>query len=359
MHRLSPCLTTVNTPLPIRLAVVDDSVFIRKALCRLFEDDERFEVVGAASCGEELLDHLESWNPTAITLDLSMPGMGGLATLGEVLRRRRIPVIILSAHTSEEAPLTIEALHRGAADFVDKEQYSLLDFHALRSVLTEKLLNIAGAAQPSAGSGPAPAPPPPSSPSPATGEYDLLLIGASTGGPPAIERILLDLGPVSVPIAIVQHMPAGFTAAFADRLNTHLPFEVREASHGVRLLPGLALVAPAGMHLRLKKDGDEVRAVLSRYPDSTAHCPSVDVLFESAEPFGRRSVAVLLTGMGEDGAGGLLKLSNAGAMTLTQDEATSIVYGMPRAAIALNAAREQLPLPRIGSRVAELLRKQS
>ncbi len=343
----------VKTRSSIRLAVVDDSVFVRKAICRLFQGDERFTVVGAASCGEELLEHLEAWNPTAVTLDLSMPGMGGLATLDELLRRRRLPVIILSAHTSQEAPLTIEALSRGAVDFVDKQQFSLVDFDALRSVLTEKLLTIAGTRRSAEPPLLVPVVP---SPMPATGSHDILLIGASTGGPPAIEQVLRDLGTPSFPIAIVQHMPPGFTAAFADRLNAHLPMDVCEASHGARFVPGVAYIAPAGMHLKLKKDGEEMFTTLSRYPDSTTHCPSVNVLFESAEAFGERCVAVLLTGMGDDGANGLLKLASAGALTVVQDEATSVVYGMPRAAVALNAAREQLPLPSIGKRVIELLR---
>ena len=338
----------------VRLAVVDDSLFVRKAISRLFEGDERILIVGVAASGEELLANLQNWRPTAVTLDLSMPGMGGLATLDELMRRRPVPVIVLSAHTSQEAPLTIEALNRGAVDFVDKQQYSLVDFDALRSVLGEKLLNISGVPRPA----PLSAPPPPACQPRATrcDAFEMLLIGASTGGPPAIEQILREVGAVDVPIAIVQHMPVGFTAAFASRLNAHLPIEVREAAHGTPFAAGVAHVAPAGLHLRLKREGERLITVLARHPEETVHRPSVDVLFGSAEPFAPRVLAILLTGMGDDGARGLSTLAAAGAHTIAQDEATSIVYGMPRAALSLGAVCEQLPLPLVGRRVGELLR---
>lgn len=348
-------MTLVTRPPTIRLAVVDDSAFVRKALCRLFEDDERIRVVGTASCGEQLLEHFEEWNPTAVTLDLSMPGIGGLATLDELLRRWRIPVIVLSAHSSQEAPITMEALSRGAIDFIDKQQFSLVDFDALRSALTNKLFSILPSSPPL----PPPLREPPApqrvpAPSFATG-YDMLLIGASTGGPPAIETLLRLVGDVDIPIAIVQHMPPGFTAAFADRLDSHLPIRVLEARHGAPFVPGVAHIARAGMHMKLQREGDRILTVLSRHPDEASHSPSVDVLFDSALPFAKGVIAVLLTGMGDDGAQGLSRLAAAGAMTLVQDEETCIVYGMPRAAMALNAAREQLPLRSIGRRVAELL----
>ena len=339
---------------PIRLAVVDDSSFVRKALGRVLEGDPRFEIAGTAASGEELLRFLEEWNPDAITLDLSMPGIGGLATLDAVLRRRRVPVIILSAHTSDQGPLTMEALHRGAVDFIDKQQFSLVDFEALRSALTEKLLNVVPGRRTEPPLQKRSAIPVAVQPV-ATGAFDMLLIGASTGGPPAIETLLQMVGPLRVPVAVVQHMPVGFTAAFADRLNVHLPVRVREAMHGASFAAGVAHIARAGMHLKLQRAGDGIVTVLSRLPSSAPHCPSVDVLFESAVPFAKRAIALLLTGMGEDGAAGLSKLCANGAYTIVQDEASSIVYGMPRAAVELHAAREQLPLERMASRIRELL----
>jgi two-component system chemotaxis response regulator CheB len=338
----------VTAVAPIRLAVVDDSLFVRKAICRVMEDVPDVEIAGLAGSGEELLANLERWNPTAVTLDLSMPGMGGLATLDAILSWRSIPVLILSG-SRREAPLALEALSRGAFDFVDKEQFSLVDFGTIRRVLLEHLrcaaerapaehvVRVAVAAAPVA----------------PTGYYEAILIGASTGGPPAIERILRDLGPLEVPIAIAQHMPSGFTAAFAQRLDAQLPITVREAAHGMPLASG-AYIAPGGMHLRLRREREHLTVSLARYPE-LSNRPSVDVLFRSAIPVAPRVIAVLLTGMGDDGARGLAELSAAGAATIAQDEATSVVYGMPRAAADLGAANEELPLDQIAARIADLV----
>jgi two-component system chemotaxis response regulator CheB len=337
---------------PLRLAVVDDSAFVRKAIERMLGGEAQIEVVGTAASGEELLANLDRWAPDVITLDLSMPGIGGLVTLDRVMALRPTAVVILSTHAGRGAPQTIEALHRGAADFIDKQQYSLLDFSSLRDVLLAKVLAVAGegsarnawrAAPPAALSEP-------------SGQYDLLLVGASTGGPPAIEQVLTDLrGDCPVPVLVVQHMPQGFTRAFAERLNNHLPLEVREADIDMPVLPGRVYIAPGGRHLRVARSGDQLCCVLSAQPEVT-HRPSVDELFCSAhEVLGARNLAVLLTGMGRDGAEGMRRLAQAGAFTVAQDEASSVVFGMPGAAVALQAAREVLPLSRIGGRVREVL----
>jgi two-component system, chemotaxis family, protein-glutamate methylesterase/glutaminase len=335
----------------LRLAVVDDSAFVRKAIQRMLGEDERIVVVGVAGSGEELLANLERWAPDVITLDLSMPGIGGLVTLDRVMALRPTPVIILSTHAGRGAPQTIEALHRGAADFIDKQQYSLLDFSSLREVLVEKVLAVAGI-----GAGTTRRTPPSPSLAEPSGHYEALLIGASTGGPPAIEQVLSDLGgDCPVPVLVVQHMPQGFTRAFADRLNSHLPLEVREADDGVALEPGRVLIAPAGRHLRMVRSGQRLLCGLSLRPEH-AHRPSVDELFFSAHAeLGSRAVAVLLTGMGRDGAEGMRRLADAGAYTVAQDETSSVVWGMPGAAVNLQAAREVLPLTRIGPRVRALL----
>jgi two-component system chemotaxis response regulator CheB len=352
----------------IRLAIVDDSTFVRKALQRLLHGVCGITVVGTAGTGEELLQSLEAWCPDVVSLDLSMPGMGGLQALDHILRWRRIPVIILSTHSQKDAPLTIEALHHGAVDFVDKQQYSLTDFEVLRSVLTDKILGVVGGASQRRGPKPgAPAAPPlpahspPKAPPPrvhpGAASFDALLIGASTGGPPAIQTLLEGMGPsLRVPVAVVQHMPAGFTRAFAQRLDTHLPFPVREASHGEAFAPGTVFIAPTGHHLRFRAEGARVRLSLETHPADAPHCPSVDALFASgAEVFGRRALAVLLTGMGRDGAEGMAALRSAGAHTIGQDEASCVVYGMPKAAFLMGAVCEQTALERVGPRVAELL----
>lgn len=338
-------------PRPLRLAVVDDSAFVRKAIEKMLSGEPRIEVVGTATSGEELLANLERWAPDVITLDLSMPGIGGLVTLDRVMALRPTPVIILSTHAGRGAPQTIEALHRGAADFIDKQEYSLLDFSALREVLVAKVLAVAWSDVSRHGVGSlAPAVPEP------PGGYDVLLIGASTGGPPAIEQVLADLGgDCPVPVLVVQHMPQGFTRAFAERLNAHLPLEVREADDGMTLEPGRVYIGPAGRHLRIAREGDRAACSLSFKPEGLAHRPSVDELFLSALPDARRVVATLLTGMGRDGAEGMRQLAEGGAFTVAQDETTSVVYGMPGAAVSLQAVREVLPLSRIGPRLRKIL----
>src|SRR6185503_19352064 len=330
----------------------DDSAFVRKAIQKMLAGEPRIEVVGTASSGEELLANLDRWAPDVVTLDLSMPGIGGLVTLDRVMALRPTPVVILSTHAGRGAPQTIEALHRGAADFIDKQEYSLLDFSALREVLVDKVLAVAGSLDAAERGGGTSAP---LLGEPAGG-YDVLLIGASTGGPPAIEQVLVDLGAdCPVPVLVVQHMPQGFTRAFADRLNAHLPLEVREADDGMPLAAGRVYIAPAGRHLRIVREGERATCGLSLKPEGLAHQPAVDELFLSALPSAPRAAAALLTGMGRDGAEGMRQLAERGAFTVAQDEATSVVYGMPGASVSLQAAREVLPLGRIGPRLRQVL----
>lgn len=348
-----------------RIAVADDSSFIRQALARLLAGEPTLEIVGLAASGEELLQRFDEWQPDAVVLDLSMPGIGGLRTLDALLARRRLPVLILSTHSRRGAPQTIEALHRGATDFVDKQEYSLVDFEALRQVLVEKLHQILAAGPPphpaaAAGAGGGgegdhgAGPPDPGQP--AAG-IELVVLGASTGGPPAIERILGDLGAAPpVPVAIVQHMPPAFTRSFAERLDARLPLRVREAADHERLLPGVVYIAPGGLHLAVERMHETLRAVVSAEPEEARHRPSVDVLFTSAAAATRgRLVAALLTGMGFDGAAAMAELARAGVHTIAQDRASSVIFGMPRAAIEAGSAREVLALERIGPRLLELL----
>lgn len=344
----------------IRVAVVDDSPFVRQALVRLLADESDIDIVGVARTGEELLDHLADWAPDVLTLDLAMPGMGGLATLDRLMAVRPTPVIILSTHSGEGAPMTLEALSRGAADFIDKEAHSLVDFQGLRSVLVTKIRSLVPShdpdAPPAARVEPAP---PPAKPTPVAtrSAFEVLVIGASTGGPGAIEQLLdalVDHCPV--PVLVVQHMPAGFTAAFAERLDRNLPLTVREASHGVPLEPGTVLIAPAGQHLRIAGADDHFVTELSDEPAGLSHRPAVDELFTSAaQTFGPQALGVLLTGMGRDGADGLLAMFRAGAHTIAEHASSCVVYGMPRAAIELGAAKETVPLDAIGPRVSALL----
>jgi two-component system chemotaxis response regulator CheB len=351
----------------LRVALADDSSFLRQAIARILSTAPGFALTGSAASGEELLANLDAWDPEAIILDLAMPGMGGLATLDAIRAiraRRSTPVLILSTHSRQGAPQTIEALHRGATDFLDKQRYSLIDFQALREALVAKLREITSRPAPgetprgfetaAAATAPAAAALPPR-------PLELLVIGASTGGPPAIERVLRGLGAQGeFPVVVVQHMPAGFTRAFADRLRQVLGLDVSEAADGETLCAGQVVIAPGGRHLRLERAPAGLRTVLSEsLPGDrrdSQYLPSVDFLFASAAAVvGDRAAGVLLTGMGHDGAAGLAALAGAGALTLAQDEATSVVYGMPRAALAAGGVREVLPLDAIGPRLRRLL----
>ncbi len=354
-----------TTESSVRVAVVDDSTFIRKAILRMLADEPLIEVVGSASSGEELLTHLDAWRPDVITLDLDMPGMGGLATLDRIMTRRPTPVIILSTHSGKGAPLTIEALHRGATDFIDKQQYSLVDFEALRAVLIEKIFHVTDRTPPAEpvaeretstpdGDG---LDDPGATETPSASIYDLIVIGASTGGPPTLQKILEDLGDsVAVPIVVVQHMPVGFTYAFAERLNTYLPLQVGEARSIEPLLPDTVYIAPAGSHLLISRQDGKLIAETSAFPKGMVHMPSIDVLFDSAaKAAGRRVIGALLTGMGRDGAQGMAALKHRGAYTLCQDESSCVVFGMPRAAIALDAVVEIATPDTMGGRIKYLL----
>jgi two-component system chemotaxis response regulator CheB len=239
-----------------------------------------------------------------------------------------------------------------------------VDFEALRGVLLEKIFQVSGVEQQLEDTADEPQPEEglklfESEPLGVSipGAYDLVVIGASTGGPPTVQTILELLGDtISVPVVIVQHMPIGFTQAFSERLNAYLPFRVREVVLPERLLPDTVYIAAAGQHMRVIRQDAELRAEISGEPHDVAHVPSIDVLFESAaRAVGKRSIGVLLTGMGSDGAQGMLSLKKKGAYTMAQDEESCIVYGMPRSALALNAVNEMGSPETIGTRLSELI----
>ena len=353
----------------IRVAIADDSAFIRKAVARILDADPRLTVVGAATCGEDLLDHLVEWSPDVISLDLSMPGIGGLRTLDLIMEQKPTPVIILSTHAREDTPMTIEALHRGAVDFIDKQRYSLVDFQTLSRVLTEKILEIGGkkgnfvpptVSKPNQELAAEATAIPAAEPAVAAGRclaHDLLIIAASTGGPTAIQTVLESFGgKPAVPVVLIQHMPPDFTGAFAERLNNHLPFAVRHASNGEPLLAGTAYVAPGGYQLRFQKPQSGLAAIVTEDSTGQSHSPSADVTFGSAaETLGSRVLAAVLTGMGRDGADGIAQLTRLGAHAVAQDRESSIVFGMPRAAIEYGGVTDVLPLADIGPRLSQLL----
>ncbi len=333
----------------IRVFVVDDSTFVRKAIVKVLHRDPEIRVVGEAASGAEALRIIADIDPDVVTLDLAMPGLDGLQALRGLLAwRADLPVLMLSAHAHEGAAATLEALAIGAVDFVDKSAFSLLDLDSLGRQLVERIKlwgpGVSASREPRPKE---PRPAPPKVPA-ALAECDLCVIGTSTGGPPALQFIFERLpAAFPMPIALVQHMPVGFTKPFADRLNTVCRLAVREARDGDALLPGRVLVAPAGRHLVVAAD----RSVsLETEPAASTHTPSVDVLMRSAaQAWPGRVLGILLTGMGDDGANGMAAIRTAGGVTLGESEASCVVYGMPRAARRIGAIEHERSLTEIAA----------
>jgi two-component system chemotaxis response regulator CheB len=338
---------------PIRLLVVDDSALARRAIAASLAPFREIEIVGMAADPYVARDQILSLNPDVVTLDIEMPRMDGLTFLKVIMKHRPMPVIIMSSLTQAGSAKAMEALQDGAVDVIDKPtSYSaFLDgtrlAEKIRAAACARIIpgNTAEAATHHSSAG-ANSRPPRSFP-----PRKIILIGASTGGTEAIKMILTALRGDLPGICIVQHIPAFFSKAFADRLNELCQMEVREAKTEDRVAPGLALIAPGGYHMLLKWDGSGYRIELNQGPALHFQRPAVDILFDSAVRAGAapHAVAALLTGMGADGAAGLLQLRDAGAATIAQNEQSCVVFGMPREAIRLGAAQKVLPLPQIAS----------
>ncbi len=323
---------------PCRVLVVDDSALMRKLIPQILERDKGIQVVGTAMDGAFALAKIPELKPQVVTLDLEMPRMDGMEALREITRKHRLPVIVVSAHTTEGASATFRALSLGAFDFVAKPADIMSE--KMEAVAQELIAKIKAAA---VTDWPRVHTDIPQMQSRVTKRRDtsgepptkIVAIGISTGGPNSLQYFLAQL-PADFPgsIVIVQHMPEGFTEMFARRLNDCCGIEVKEAQSGDMLLAGRALLCPGNRHIRIRRMpmGDVV--VLSDEPRVNGHRPSVDVLFRSlAQEFGPQGVAVLMTGMGEDGAEAMGAVKAAGGMTIAQDEQSSVVYGMPKAAV--------------------------
>lgn len=341
-----------------RVLIVDDSATIRRLLADILAGDPEIEVVGAAANGAAALEKIRELRPDVITLDVEMPGVSGLDLLVEIRRASpRLPVIMFSSLTQRAASTTLDALARGATDYVTKpsgEGGREAAAEHVRSHLVPKLKALVLPARPPAVAPrpkePAAAVVPPTTTTIAHGAprraVDVLAIGASTGGPNALSALFgaLPRG-LSVPVVIVQHMPPLFTQILAERLTATSGHPVSEAKDGDALAPGRVLIAPGDQHVRLTLDGATVRVTLDRGPKENSCRPSVDVLFRSvASVFGGRSLAVILTGMGQDGLRGAELIHAAGGQILAQDEATSVVWGMPGSVAHAGIADEILPL---------------
>jgi two-component system chemotaxis response regulator CheB len=335
-------------PPPVKVLVVDDSAVARQLLSNHLARDPGIEVVGTAPDPYVAWQKLRTLDPDVMTLDVEMPRMDGITFLEKLMRRRPMPVVMVSSLTESGCATTLRALELGAIDFVTKPLVGLREgFPALAAELTEKVKVAAAARLRQRTAPPAPGRPL-TAPRALRTTQRLIAIGASTGGTEAIREFLTALPADAPAVLIVQHMPEKFTRAFADRLDGLCAVRVKEASDGDRALAGHVLIAPGNQHMRLVRDGATYLVRLTSDAPVNRHRPSVDVLFHScAEMAGPNAAGVLMTGMGDDGARGLLAMRRSGAVTLAQDEATCVVFGMPKTAVELGAAAHVLPLGRL------------
>ncbi len=328
-----------------KVLIVDDSALIRRMLTDIISQFDDFEVVGAAPDPYVARDMIKQLNPDVLTLDVEMPRMDGLDFLERLMRLRPMPVIMISSLTERDAEITLRALELGAIDFVTKPKAaSTLELEQYADEIAEKLRTASRATLRVKASAPKPSARVAIKTPFATSEK-IICIGASTGGTEAIKEVLTRLPPDSPGIVIAQHMPPGFTRSFAERLDRLCELRVCEAKGGERILPGHVFIAPGDDHLSVKRSGANYVTELSKAPPVNRHRPSVDVLFKSAaESAAQNAIGVILTGMGRDGAQGLLEMRRAGSFTIAQDEQSCVVYGMPKEAVNIGAVERIVPL---------------
>ncbi|MEY4265656.1 MAG: hypothetical protein RIS90_191 [Pseudomonadota bacterium] len=351
----------------IRVVVVDDSALVRSLLAEIINRQPDMACVGAASDPLVAREMIRELDPDVITLDVEMPKMDGIEFLGRLMRLRPMPVVMISTLTERGADVTMRALELGAIDFVAKPKLGLADGLAQLATQIVEKIRIASAARvrrkdPVASTLiPAQASPAKAASSlkitAAVASRKVVFIGASTGGTEAIREILTRMPAESPPILITQHMPAGFTRSFASRLDSLCEITVKEAVNGEAIQPGHAYIAPGGKQFYLSRVGGRLEAVVDDSELVNRHKPSVEVLFRSAKALlGDNAIGVMLTGMGSDGAKALKDMRDAGSYNIVQDEATSVVFGMPREAISLGAANEVLPITEIAPALIARLR---
>ncbi|MEI2417587.1 chemotaxis response regulator protein-glutamate methylesterase [Orrella sp. JC864] len=338
----------------IRVLCVDDSALVRGLMSEIINSQPDMEVVATAPDPLVARELIKQHNPDVLTLDVEMPRMDGLDFLERLMRLRPMPVLMVSSLTERGSEITLRALELGAVDFVTKPRLGIRDgLMEYSERIAEKIRATARARVRARVPSPNAGKPALLSRGPLASTEKIILIGSSTGGTEAIKEVLQPLPADSPAILITQHMPAGFTRSFAQRLDTLSAMTVTEASDGQRVLPGHVYLAPGGdAHMKLARSGANYVIALEPGEPVNRHRPSVDVLFRSAaQSAGKNAIGVILTGMGKDGAAGLLALKQAGAQTLAQDEASCVVFGMPREAIALGAADEVVSLYEMSERI--------
>jgi two-component system, chemotaxis family, protein-glutamate methylesterase/glutaminase len=344
----------------IKVMVIDDSAVVRQVMTGIIESDRTLEIIGVAADPIFAAERMKAQWPDVIVLDVEMPRMDGITFLKKLMQERPTPVVICSTLTEAGAATTVEALSAGAVSVITKPKVGLKQFltesaqeltSAIRNAAHVNVKRLAArvpAAVKNSADVMLTAPARGSAMSKTTEQ--VVAIGTSTGGTQALQEVLAALPATSPGIVIVQHMPPQFTAAFAARLDGLCEINVREAKDNDRVVPGSALIAPGGKHMMLKRSGAQYYVEVKEGPAVNRHCPSVDVLFRSvAKCAGRNALGVIMTGMGDDGARGLKEMRDAGAHTIAQDEATCVVFGMPREAIRLEAAVRVVPLESISN----------
>jgi len=338
---------------PVRVLIVDDSALIRQLLTTLLSSDPEIEVVGTADDPYAARDRIKALNPDVVTLDVEMPHMDGITFLRKIMTLRPMPVIMVSTLTQAGADITLEALEIGAVDFIAKPSADAA--HALPALASELQAKIKAAARTRMSARAAmTAPAVKKAARTVRHNGKIVAIGASTGGVEALKTVLMNLPSDCPPIVITQHMPPRFTAAFAQRLNRECPMAVSEAVDGDVIEQGHVYIAPGSHHLQVVKAGAGYRCALDDGPPTSGHRPSVDVLFRSvARVAGRSAIGVILTGMGKDGADGLLELRKAGGLTIGQDEASSLIYGMPQVAFERGAVMRQCSLNQVADAILD------
>ncbi len=351
----------------IKVMIVDDSAVVRQSVRQILEREPGIEVIGAASDPVFALGHMQRQWPDVIVLDIEMPRMDGLTFLKKIMSERPTPVVICSSLAESGASATMQALASGAVSIITKPKLGVKQFledssnDVVQAVKAAARANARRLAPPTPSATPAPklsaeavisAAGLGSGASMLRTTERLVAIGTSTGGTQALEAVLRRMPATAAGIVIVQHMPERFTAMFAERLNSLCEIEVREARHGDRVIPGLALIAPGGKHMMLARSGAQYRVEVVDGPLINRHRPSVDVLFRSCAKFaGKNAVGVIMTGMGDDGARGLKEMHDAGSATIAEDESTCVVFGMPKEAIRLGAVDRVLPLDEIAAAI--------
>lgn len=338
----------------IRVLIVDDSAVVRQVLAKELSADPEIEVVGTATDPYVARDKIVALSPDVLTLDLEMPRMEGITFLRKLMRYRPLPVVVVSSLTPEGSETAVDALAAGAVDVLAKPGPS----YAVGEMGRDLVARVKAAANAKVGQAEWEQgdDTPKRHPILRATSTKIIALGASTGGTQALSRVIPALPQNGAAALVVQHMPEGFTRSFAERLNAESVMDVTEATDGALVTPGKVLVAPGNRHMLLRRSGAVYRVEVKDGPPVSRHRPSVDVLFRSvAQAAATNAIGVLLTGMGDDGAAGLVEMRDAGGMTIAQDERSSVVWGMPGEAVALGAAKEVLHLDAIANRLVRLM----